>query len=75
MSRSNDDLRQVMGTLHGRRVIWRLLQAAQPRPVFSQNAMVMAGNASLLDYAQREIADWLAEACPDERDRMVKENR
>lgn len=49
------DLEQVMGTTHGRRVMWRLLQSAGVgRSSFNTNAVLMARVEGC-----REFGEWL----------------
>lgn len=73
--KSDADFRLLMQEQWGRRIVWRLLNAARKDPIFSQNAMVMAASAALADYARRELLDRIDVLCPKEGLLMTSENR
>jgi len=67
------DLKWLMGSKRGRRIIWRLLeQAGVFRLSFDPNAMRMAFNEGNRNYGNR-VLDLIHKTCPELYPVMVKE--
>lgn len=67
------DLKWLMGSRRGRRIVWRLLdQAGVFRSSFSPNAAQMAFNEGNRNYGQRTLAQ-IHTHCPELYPLMVKE--
>lgn len=68
------DLKWLMGSRRGRRVIWRLLdQSGVFRLSFNTNAMLMAFAEGGRNYGNRTLA-MIHALCPELYPTMVKEN-
>jgi hypothetical protein len=68
------DLKWLMGSRRGRRVVWRLLeQAGVFRSSFNPTAMVMAFNEGNRNYGVRTLS-LIHEHCPEVYLIMLKEN-
>lgn len=69
-----DDLKWLMGSKRGRRIVWRLLsQAGVFRLSFSTNAMQMAFNEGQRNFGNSTLA-LIHSQCPELYPVMVKEN-
>lgn len=69
-----DDLRWLMGSKRGRRIVWRLLDLAGVfRSSFNPVAMQMAFNEGFRNYGNRMLAQ-IHDSCPDFYPQMMKEN-
>jgi hypothetical protein len=70
------DLQHQMSTQQGRRFVGTLLHVwlRANRPVFSQNAMVMAHNAALAGLAD-VLRELLLDHCPEQFHQMRQESR
>lgn len=70
-----DDIKWLMGSRQGRRVMWRLLEkAGVNRLSFNTNALSMAfaeGNRNLGSMFLADVLD----ICPDQYIRMLKEHK
>lgn len=67
------DLKWLVGSKRGRRIVWRLLeQAGVFRLSFNTNAMQMAFNEGNRNYGNRVLA-MLHEHCPDAYVQMMNE--
>jgi hypothetical protein len=67
------DLKWLMGSRRGRRIVWRLLaQAGVFRSSFSQNSMQMAFNEGNRNFGQHTLA-LVHTHCPELYPVMVKE--
>jgi len=68
------DLKWLMGSKRGRRVVWRLLdQSGMFRLSFNTNAMQMAFAEGNRNYGNRTLA-MIHALCPELYPQMVKEN-
>ena len=68
------DLKWLMSSKRGRRVIWRLLdQSGVFRLSFNTNSMMMAFNEGNRNYGNRTLA-MIHSLCPELYPTMVKEN-
>lgn len=68
------DLKWLMGSKRGRRIVWRLLdQSGVFRLSFNTNAMLMAFSEGGRNYGNRTLAMIHAQ-CPELYPTMVKEN-
>lgn len=69
-----DDVRWLMGSRRGRRILWRLMdQAGVFRSSFSPTAMQMAYNEGHRNYGNR-VLNLIHHHCPEFYPRMLKEH-
>lgn len=69
-----DDLKWLMGSRRGRRIVWRLLEQAGVFKIsFSTNSMQMAFNEGGRNYGNRTLG-LIHSHCPELYPTMVKEN-
>lgn len=69
-----DDLRWLMGTKRGRRMMWRDLEKAGVfNSPFDTNAMTMAFKAGNKQAATEKLAD-IMQYCPEKWEMMLREN-
>lgn len=67
------DLRWLVSTKRGRRIVWRLLgQAGVFHPSFNTNALTMAFNEGMRNYGNRTLTT-LQDVAPDSFVTMMKE--
>jgi len=70
-----DDVKWLMGSKRGRRILWRLLdQAGVHRLSFSTNAMTMAFNEGNRNFGNRTLVMIYA-TCPELYAEMLKESK
>lgn len=63
---ADEDFQAVMGTEHGRRLLWRLLTATDGQAtLFATNHTQCVRNASLRDFGKAQITDRALELCPE----------
>ncbi len=68
------DIRWLMESKRGRRILWRILETAGPfRSSFDANALRMAFNEGLR-YAGNKLLTEVMTLCPEQYTVMVKEN-
>ena len=75
LSRDNerDDMKWLMGSKRGRRIIWRQLERAGVfKPTFNTNAMTMAFNEGNRKEGLK-VLTLIHEACPEHYQTMVRE--